>query len=81
MKTHLSKNDFSQTVLISVLLAIEVAGFIAIPFLSVAGYCQFYLSMLLNLLLVVNNMATPIVILSFNVDVRHQLKIALHHAR
>ncbi|KAK6752053.1 hypothetical protein RB195_003463 [Necator americanus] len=63
-----------QTVLICILIAVEVAAFIFLPFLGIDGYGQFYVNMLLNLILIANNLMTPIVILSFNVDVRQQLK-------
>ncbi|VDL82010.1 unnamed protein product [Nippostrongylus brasiliensis] len=58
----------TQTVLICVLIAVEVAGFITLPFLGVNGYGQFYLNMLLNLIIISNNLMTPIVIFSCVID-------------
>ncbi|KAL6737848.1 hypothetical protein Aduo_011459 [Ancylostoma duodenale] len=66
-----------QTVLISLLIAVEVAAFITLPFLNASGYTQFYLNILLNLVIVTTNLVTPIVLFSFNWEVRSYLKQAL----
>ncbi|VDP06530.1 unnamed protein product [Heligmosomoides polygyrus] len=62
-----------QTVLIGVLIIIEVAAFITVPFLGVRGYGQFYLNILLNLIIVANNLVTPVVLFAFNTEVQKQL--------
>ncbi|KIH64345.1 hypothetical protein ANCDUO_05345 [Ancylostoma duodenale] len=66
-----------QTVLICFLIGVEVAAFITLPFLNASGYAQFYLNILLNLLIVINNLVTPIVLFSFNWEIRSCLKQAL----
>ncbi|EYB92085.1 hypothetical protein Y032_0198g1627 [Ancylostoma ceylanicum] len=68
----------TQTMLICFLIAVEVAAFIFLPFLGIDGYGQFYINMFLNLILIANNMMTPIIIFSFNSDVRKQLKMSLY---
>lgn len=59
--------------LIGVLIIIEVAAFITVPFLGVRGYGQFYLNILLNLIIVANNLVTPVVLFAFNTEVQKQL--------
>ncbi|KAK6023781.1 hypothetical protein OSTOST_10422, partial [Ostertagia ostertagi] len=61
----------TQTVLIGILIIVEVAAFVTVPFLNVGGYGQFYLNILLNLIVIANNLITPIVVLSFNSDIRY----------
>ncbi|KAK6752049.1 hypothetical protein RB195_003461 [Necator americanus] len=70
-----------QTILICFLLGVEIIAFITIPFLNVSGYTHFYLNILLNLLLVINNLTTPVVLLAFNWEIRKFLRIALHLRR
>ncbi|KAJ1351630.1 hypothetical protein KIN20_007724 [Parelaphostrongylus tenuis] len=55
-----------QTALICVLIVAAIAGFISIPYLGLVDYGQLYLNMLLNLILIANNIVTPIVLFSFN---------------
>lgn len=62
-----------QTVLIGVLIIIEIAAFVTLPFLGVQGYGQFYLNILLNLVIVANNLITPVVLFAFNEDVQKHL--------
>ncbi|XGW26692.1 hypothetical protein V3C99_007360 [Haemonchus contortus] len=63
-----------QTLLICILIFVEVAGFAFIPFLGAEGYDRFYLNILLNSIIISNNLVTPIVMLTFNSDVRQKLK-------
>ncbi|XGW26685.1 hypothetical protein V3C99_007357, partial [Haemonchus contortus] len=65
---------FVQTVLISVLIVVEMLAFITVPFLGITGYGQFYLNILTNLIIISNNLVTPIVIFTFNSDVREHLR-------
>ncbi|WKY08405.1 hypothetical protein Q1695_007713 [Nippostrongylus brasiliensis] len=62
-----------QTVLIGVLIFVEVCAFVFVPFLGVRGYGQFYLNMILNLIVIANNLITPIVLLSFNSEIRRHV--------
>ncbi|PIO65708.1 hypothetical protein TELCIR_12604, partial [Teladorsagia circumcincta] len=62
-----------QTVLIGILIIVEVVAFVMVPFLNVSGYGQFYLNILLNLIVIANNLITPIVVLSFNSDIRYHV--------
>ncbi|VDL75087.1 unnamed protein product [Nippostrongylus brasiliensis] len=62
-----------QTVLFGVLIFVEVSAFVFIPFLGVRGYGQFYLNMVLNLIAIANNTVTPIVLLSFNSEIRRHV--------
>ncbi|KAK5985580.1 hypothetical protein GCK32_016158, partial [Trichostrongylus colubriformis] len=68
-----------QTVLICLLIFFEIAGFIFLPFLDMGGYGQFYLNILLNLIIISNNLVTPIVIFSFNSEVRERLMASIFH--
>ncbi|XGW26687.1 hypothetical protein V3C99_007357 [Haemonchus contortus] len=64
---------FLQTVLIGILIIVEVIAFVTLPYLKVSGYGQFYLNILLNLIIIANNLVTPIVIFSFNSDIQNYL--------
>ncbi|WKY08406.1 hypothetical protein Q1695_007713 [Nippostrongylus brasiliensis] len=64
---------FLDTVLIGVLIFVEVCAFVFVPFLGVRGYGQFYLNMILNLIVIANNLITPIVLLSFNSEIRRHV--------
>ncbi|RCN48302.1 hypothetical protein ANCCAN_05591 [Ancylostoma caninum] len=80
MKSNRIKQEVKylvQTVLICFLIGVEVAAFVTLPFLNASGYTQFYLNILLNLLIVINNLVTPIVLFSFNWEIRSCLKQAL----
>ncbi|XGW26682.1 hypothetical protein V3C99_007356 [Haemonchus contortus] len=62
-----------QTVLISLLIVVEVVAFFTVPFLGVTGYGQYYLNILLNLIIMSNNLVTPIVIFAYNPEIRRRL--------
>ncbi|KAK5965933.1 hypothetical protein GCK32_018936, partial [Trichostrongylus colubriformis] len=59
-----------QTVLIGLLIIVEVVAFVTLPFLNVSGYGQFYLNILLNMIIIANNLVTPIVLFTFNSEIR-----------
>ncbi|KAK6059221.1 hypothetical protein COOONC_03151 [Cooperia oncophora] len=64
---------FVQTVLISILIIVEMGAFVIVPYLGVTGYGQFYLNILMNLIIISTNLVTPAVIFTFNSDVRQSL--------
>ncbi|KAK6040412.1 hypothetical protein COOONC_22083 [Cooperia oncophora] len=66
-----------QTVLISLLIVVEMVAFITVPFIGVTGYGQFYLNILLNLIIISNNLISPIVIFAFNSEVRQRMPWAV----
>ncbi|KAK6027369.1 hypothetical protein OSTOST_06600 [Ostertagia ostertagi] len=64
---------FVQTVLISILIMVEMIAFIMAPYIRVTGYGLFYLNILVNLIIISNNLVSPIIIFAFNTDIRRRL--------
>ncbi|KAK6749996.1 hypothetical protein RB195_002160 [Necator americanus] len=58
-----------QTIPLTVLLSIQVLAFTFIPKFYVTGYGRFFTTSTTSLIIIANNMASPIVLLIFNKDI------------
>ncbi|KAJ1367608.1 hypothetical protein KIN20_028549 [Parelaphostrongylus tenuis] len=59
-----------QTLPISVLFVIDMAMFQLIPLVGVTGYTRFFVVVFENLIIIANDMSSPVMLLFFNRDVR-----------
>ncbi|VDL82011.1 unnamed protein product [Nippostrongylus brasiliensis] len=70
-----------QAVLMCGLMAVEIFLFTFLPMLHLRGYNQLYLSLLLDLIGILNYLVTPLILFLFNGEIRRQLASLLSSYR
>ncbi|KIH58506.1 hypothetical protein ANCDUO_11286, partial [Ancylostoma duodenale] len=66
-----------QTIPLSILLCIEVLTFTFLPKLHVTGYARFFITSIISLSIIANNLAPPIILLMYNKDIGRYARQAL----
>ncbi|RCN52399.1 hypothetical protein ANCCAN_01442 [Ancylostoma caninum] len=70
------KFQFADTIPLSILLCIEVLTFTFLPKLNVTGHARFFITSIITLSIIANNLAPPIILLMYNKDIRRYARQA-----